>query len=97
MKTIKVIFRIDTTKEFKGEVIAVFPYEVERNGNITIYVHNGQHSSGDYNTILNTSRLALPSESESLRHELVSIGYNLQVINRRNYSKYLRAYKNNNK
>ena len=88
-----VIFRIDTTKDFKDEVIAIFPYEIATlKGQITIYVHVGQHSSSDYQVCLKTSRLAKEQEAKSLKAELESLGYELNVIKKQNYKKYLKNY-----
>jgi hypothetical protein len=89
-----VIFRVDTTKDFKGEVIAVFPHDIDNNrGSVGYYVHVGQHSSGDYNKIISTSRLATEVEAKDLRKELEQcFGYNFNVIKRRSYNKFLAAY-----
>jgi hypothetical protein len=43
----EVIFRVDTTKDFKGTVFALLPNEIERNGMVTSYQHVGQHSTAD--------------------------------------------------
>ena len=32
-------------RKLKGEIIAVFPYEIEGRDKVSIYVHVGQHSS----------------------------------------------------
>ena len=70
-----VIFRID-----KGEVIAIFPADPGTNQyDVTIYVHNGQHGSGDP-WVLNTYRLATEDEYSDLKQELERIGYNLRVV-----------------
>ena len=89
-----VIFRIDTTKNFKGEVIAIFPHKVETyRGEVGIYVHVGQHSAADYNICLKTSRLATVKERADLKKELeLNYGYNFNIIKKRNYSKYLASY-----
>lgn len=81
-KTI-VIFR-----KFKdGEVIALFPAEEwDHKGNCASYIHVGQHGAADYCLLLQTTRLAKPSEYEALRKELESIGYNLDIK-----SKYIRS------
>lgn len=72
-----VIFRID-----KGEVIAIFPADPGTNQyDVTIYVHNGQHGSGDP-WILNTYKLATEAEYTDLKRELERIGYKLRVVKR---------------
>ena len=91
---VDVLFRYDTTKDFKGDIFAVFPYDVaDYSGNVTIYHHVGQHSVGDYNVCLQTSRPATPAEYEDLKKELESIGYEVNVVKKRNYDKYLADYK----
>lgn len=81
----------------KGEVIAVFPYEIYNIGGknktptVNSYMHNGQHSGCDWN-INNFTKKATPEQYTSLLNELESnFGYNLKVIQRRNHSKFLDA------
>jgi hypothetical protein len=92
---VEVLFRYDTTKDFKGTIFAVFPYDIaDHDGNVTTYQHIGQHSAGDYNHCLQTSRQATPEEYQDLKKELESIGYELNIIKKRNYDKYLCQFKN---
>lgn len=88
---IKVQFR-----KFKGEIIAVFPYEIESNTNVLNYAHIGQHSSCIWN-INQFSKPANEVEYKDLLSELQSIGYNLQVIKRRSHREYLKAFYKQNK
>jgi hypothetical protein len=83
---VKVQFR-----KFKGEIIAVFPYIIETSTNIMCYAHIGQHSSCIW-SIDSFSKPAKPEEYKDLLSELQSIGYNVQVINRRSHKEYLHAY-----
>jgi len=83
---IKVQFR-----KFKGEILAVFPYEINTRNTVTCYAHIGQHSGCSWN-INSFSKPAKPEEYQNLYNELTSIGYNLQVIKRRSHSEYLKAY-----
>ena len=89
-----VIFRMDTKKDDRHEVIAVFPHDVSTpDGMVGIYVHIGQHGSGDYNVMLQRTRLATKKEYADLKRELEhQVGYNLNVIKKRNYDKYLKSY-----
>ena len=81
----EVIFR-----EFKGEILALFPYEMGNySGDVTCYAHLGQHSSADYSYIIANSKPINKPESLGLYSELESIGYNLKPIKRQNYNKYL--------
>ena len=85
----EVIFR----READGQILAVFPYLIGDNkGNVTVYSHVGQHHSADYNYCLNNCKPTKVNQYSDLFEELESIGYNLQVIKRRSYNKYLKAY-----
>ncbi len=84
-----VIFR----KEKDNTITAVFPYEIsDYKGNITCYAHVGQHCQADYYYFIEKTVPALETEYIDLKIELESIGYNLRIIKRRNYDKYLKAY-----
>lgn len=75
---IKVKFLIE--KDSKEDVFAYFPYEIwDKQGNKTCYAHVGQHSacSPDY---ANECKIAPKNLFQPLLNELISIGYNLQVI-----------------
>ena len=90
-----VIFR----RYLDGQIIALFPHEIaDFHGNVTSYQHIGQHSGADYSGVLMCTK---PCRSKydfiALYDELTSIGYDLNVIQRRNYSKYLQEYKRVNK
>jgi hypothetical protein len=92
--TTDIMFRVDTTKDFKGTVFAVMPHQVDTlKGDIMTYQHVGQHSHGDYNVCLQQSRPATEIEYADLKAEMESLGYNIKVIKRRNYDKYLKSYK----
>jgi len=89
-----VMFRFDTKTDFNDKVFAVMPHEVnDHKGGVTTYQHVGQHSTGDYNAMLSYSRPATELEYTDLKAELESIGYNLKIVKRRNYYKYLISYK----
>ena len=87
-----IIFRYDTSKDWNGVIFAIMPHDAERNGHVTYYQHNGQHSTGDYDLMIKTSRPANEFESADLRAELKSIGYNIREVKKRNYDKYLKSY-----
>ena len=92
---IDVIFRVDTSKDFKGTVFALFPHEIaDHKYNVLSYQHIGQHSSADYNSCIRYSRPANQFEYNDLKKELESIGYELNIIKRMNYNKFLQATKN---
>ena len=90
----EVIFRVDTTKDWKGTIFAILPHEVcDNKGNVTTYQHIGQHSGGCYQTMVKQSRLATESEYANLKKEMESLGYNFKVIKKRNYDKFLKSYR----
>ena len=75
MKT-KVIFR----KFEDGDVIALFPDEIGDNkGNISSYMHIGQHSAATPELIYSLSPASF-SEYEPLMNELTSLGYDLEIL-----------------
>jgi len=83
-------------RKLKGEVIAVFPYEIEGRDTVLSYQHIGQHGQDVW--YINTfTRPASPSEYEPIKRELEQIGYNLDIIKRRSHKKYLDAYHKANK
>jgi predicted secreted protein len=82
----KVQFRI-----LRDEVFAVFPYDVNKDTNVTCYSHIGQHSTCD--VFINTfSKPATKEQYKDLFNELKNIGYNLQVIKRRSHLQYLKEF-----
>lgn len=88
-----VVFRVDKTGKFKGTVYALMPHEVSTlNGLVTTYQHVGQHSSAEYRYCIAQSRPATPEEYKDLKEELESIGYDVNVIKKQNYDKYLKSY-----
>lgn len=88
-----VVFRVDTIGKFKGTVFALFPHEVSTlDGLVTTYQHVGQHSSADYRHCIAKSKLATPEEYKDLKEELESIGYDVNVVKKQNYDKYLKSY-----
>ena len=70
----KVIFRKDKKT---GEVMAFFP-ETYKDGIITCYAHNGQHSTAEL-TFYWTTIKAKPLEYKELEKELMELGYQLDI------------------
>lgn len=89
MELTTVIFR----KYPDGNIIALFPYEVETSTYISSYMHVGQHGAADYEGVMADTVPASEMEYEDLYNELTEIGYDLEVKSKRNYDKYLKAYK----
>lgn len=92
-----VIFRCDKHGDFKGVVFALFPHEVSTlSGSVTFYTHIGQHDSANYKGCISKSRMATEQEYADLKEEMESIGYNLNIVKKQNYDKYLVEYKKAN-
>ena len=84
MATTKVIFRKFKSGIAKGEIIALFPYDLWNERECASYMHVGQHSGADYNAMMMSTKPAKPEEYQELYNELVEIGYaNLQVVQKR--------------
>jgi len=90
---VDIVFRVDTSKDFKGTIFALFPHDVcTTNGLVTHYQHVGQHGSADYRGCIASSKLATPEQYADLLAEMVSIGYEVTVLKKQNYNKYLKSY-----
>ncbi len=77
---------------FKGEPIAIFPYEFESYNTVLSYAHIGQHS-GAYCHLVGETKKCPEPEAEELLNELKTIGYNdLQVIKRRDMNEFTKAH-----
>lgn len=89
----EVVFRADKAGDFKGIVFAMLPHEcADLKGNVTCYEHVGQHHSADYKGCVAKSRLATEEEYSDLKREMEGLGYNLKVVTKQNYDKYLKSY-----
>ncbi len=67
-------------KEKDGETLAVFPYLSYRNYTITCYAHIGQHHTCTWPYVQECTKKAKPEEYQNLYKELVSIGYQLRIL-----------------
>lgn len=82
---VNVIFKV-----CKGELTAFIldkhSHIIDANhGNILCYAHIGQHSEADYGYYLR-GKQATPSEYKELKAELESIGYDIKVVKKIQYS-----------
>lgn len=80
----KVIFRKDFP-ENGGEVLAVFPAlagDSNPFSSCSYYAHMGQHSTMSLDYYIKSTTPATPAEYASLKADLESIGYDLQVAKR---------------
>ena len=89
-----VIFRRWPDTDF-NLIIALFPYEIDNieKGFVSSYEHLGQHSGADYDGVIRGTVPAKENEYHALKSELESIGYNLNIVKRRNYDRYLAEFK----
>lgn len=77
MKKTEVVFR----KYKDGAVVAIFPNDkLDTSGNVTTYMHVGQHGAGSLEYMNGYLELALPEEYADLKRELEEIGYSLKVV-----------------
>lgn len=76
----QVVFRV-----FKdgGDVLALFPFEKHDSDNCMSYQHVGQHGAADYIHCISITRPATPDEYKKLEQELKSIGYELEIRQRK--------------
>lgn len=91
-----VIFRRWTSPSTINKCIfALFPYVInDIEGNIMSYEHIGQHGGANYYHCMKRSVPATEEEYKDAYDELTNYcGYNLRIVKRRNYNKYLSAYK----
>lgn len=70
----KVVFR----KFNDGQVIALFQEPCDDRGNITSYMHIGQHAPAS-RFIVHDTKPANPEEYADLHAELLRIGYDLEI------------------
>jgi hypothetical protein len=89
-----VIFRVDTTKDWKGTIFAILPHDVaDFRGTVTVFDMRSSHGSGDYYHMVRTSRLATEAEYAEIKKCMeVNYGYNFKVIKKKNHDKYLKSY-----
>ena len=80
-----------TFRKWKDDsILALFPHCVDTfEGGVSSYEHIGQHSTADYGHCIHNTTLAKEHEYKPQKDELESIGYNLNVIKRQNYDRFL--------
>ena len=90
---VKVIFRTWTRKDFKGDVIALFPElpgDMDAWSTCMSYVHVGQHGAAGVD-LASTTRPSTPEEYAPLLDELTRvIGYTLRIGHRFTRSDFLK-------
>ena len=75
----RVVFR----KWGNGDIWALFPEIEESTGCCSSYMHIGQHGAAYYPHCIGITKPADADEYASLEQELTSIGYDLQIRQRR--------------
>lgn len=82
-ETTRVVFR----RYPDGQIIALFP-DIPWNGlrgEVTSYMHLGQHGAANYNRVVATTRPVRGNEYRDLLAELARVGYkNLNIVKRIN-------------
>lgn len=66
------------------DIIALFPYIDAWNGNCNSYEHVGQHGGASYIGVMSQTTPATPDEYKDLAEELTGLGYDLEIMKRRN-------------
>lgn len=69
-----VLFRVERSGQFKGDITAVFPTIPASQGCMTCYQHVGQHGSCSFDWYYGT-RKAAPATYADLLAELQRVGY----------------------
>ena len=82
-----VIFRIEKDRQ----ILACFPYEIYSRYTNECYAHLGQHSALNWDYLRQTKPCKNPKQYKALKQELESIGYNLTIAQKRNYTRFLKA------
>ena len=95
----EVVFRKYKSGFDKGEILALFPYEIATGHLVNCYQFCGQHGSADYFHCVGTLTVpATEEESADLKKHLEeNFGYNLKVLKKRDYNKYRAAYQESQK
>lgn len=76
-----------------GDIIALFPYDIEINYCCSCYQHIGQHGTAGYQVVINMTVPAKPEEYADLKAELENcFGYNLKVVKKISHKRYMREY-----
>jgi len=73
-----------------GDILALFPNIDDNRGMCSSYEHVGQHGGADYSSCISATKPAAPVEYADLLAELTSIGYDLKIRQRRNWSDLVR-------
>ena len=94
----EVIFRKYKSGYGKGDILALFPYDIANGYFIDCYQFVGQHGSADYKHCVNITTLATEDEYKDLKKHLEShFSYNLKVVKKMNYNKYIHAVRESRK
>lgn len=85
-----VIFKKDRKTK---EIIAFMPYIFWNfGGDFTCYAHIGQHGACSFAYYSKNCVNATPTEYESLKQELLSIGYDLDIKKKMDYNLFRKTY-----
>jgi hypothetical protein len=76
----KVLFLVETDSDGNSSTLAVFPDKKNGRGSVECYTHAEQHSNAGYDYYEGLKRQKHP-DYMPLYQELVSLGYDLEVLN----------------
>lgn len=97
IEKVTVIFRKDKSNKYSDNITAVFPYIIDTNRyDMGCYAHVGQHSYCSHAWYTQCTKPAKPNEYESLKRELESLGYDLEIKLKINSDKQRQAIKEYN-
>ncbi len=94
----KVITSVVFRKYKDGDIIALFPYDTERQiGECSSYMHVGQHGTSNYSLVIGQTKPASPKEYADLKAELENYGpeeanYHLDVISKISWDRHRSVY-----
>lgn len=83
----EVVFR-----KYNKKVYAVFPYETDWNGDTLSYA-DSEFRACQYDYLITHSKPAKPLEYKPMFDELSNMGYDLKLINKREFKFYISACK----
>lgn len=84
----EVVFR-----KFEDNIYAIFPYEIDWDGNSLCYV-NSNFKACHYSYLITHSKPVQKEEYRQMFDELTNMGYDLKLIKKRDFKFYISACKN---
>lgn len=79
-------------RKYEGKIYAVFPYEVDWNGDTLSYA-DSEFRACQYDYLISHSKPAKPLEYKTMWMELINMGYDLKLIKKREFKYYVSSCK----